>query len=290
MNRPARCLCVLLPMLPPTAFAAAAPAIESFALPGGAPTCGRAISSNGVVAGNSESLTAPVAFLYSNKTFTYPAPTLPAGTVAFTGINRKNTLTGVDLLHGSALSFTTLGFTYAKGMTTPLTISGATSTAVNGINDAGTLIGDYSTSASSSATGFVLAGSTFTPLPAVSGSSVIPTAISADGSIIVGEYLGISATGGWLYAGGAYTALNYPGATATAPSGVYAHGVVAGTYFTGSATALTAHGFIYRKGTWHSFDVPGATQTQIGGANLHGQLTGCYTTPAGATVGFIATP
>lgn len=279
----------------PAGAASARYSVTTFSLPQAAPICGTAISSTGVVVGNKTGTGTPLAFEYRNKNFIFPKPELPAGRVSFTGINRALTITGTDLITGAPLSLHSEGFTMRNGVTSVLSLPNAADTAITGITDSGTLIGYYDTSASAIAYGFVQRPGMMTTLQAAANASTIPLGVSPDGSAVVGVYLPASGPQngleiGFLYANGGYTTLAYPHAIGTTANGVYGDLWVAGSYFTGTAPKLVAHGYLYKAGKYYPFEVPGAASTQIGGANARGQLTGCITTKAGRTLGFIATP
>ena len=256
--------------------------IETFNLPNNQPTCGVAIADDGtVVGGNQAATNPPVNFIYGNGQFRYPAPNVPAGLVALTGINRKNAIVGEDLATNGGF----LGFRLRNSATRLVTVPGATQQAAIGINDSGSIVGWYETAGSTAEYGFIKHGNTVTTLDDGTGST-LPTAISRDGTLVVGINLSADNITSWLYQNGAYTTLAAPGAAATFARGVFGTGWVTGTVVSGSGSSALSHGFIYHSGQYKSFDIPGAQETEVAGANARGEITGCYVDSLG-THGFI---
>ena len=93
-------------------------------------------------------------------------------------------------------------------------------------------------------------------------------------------------------AGGQFTSLAYPGASATNAFGVSSAGMVVGAYTDGSGNSATTHGFTWTaQGGFASVDDPqGTGATTVNGVNDHGDLVGFYTDKGGNTDGFVATP
>jgi hypothetical protein len=276
--------------LPQPATARGGADIVAFNLPGGKPTCGHAIALDGTVLGTSGSTVNPgVSFIYAKGRFAVLKPLLPAGNISFGGVNMRHELAGAGLPFSGQGASGSEAFTFQGGVTNVITIANALSAAATGINDAGTLIGYYQTSAGGVSYGFVKQTNTLVTLDAGAGST-IPEAINDTGTVVVGLLLGpTGSVTSWLYQNGAYAAIAYPHASSTLVAGVYGPGWVTGTYFTGTAPALTAHGFHYHAGLYAPFDVAGARQTQVAGANALGQFTGCFMDVKG-THGFVATP
>jgi uncharacterized membrane protein len=75
---------------------------------------------------------------------------------------------------------------------------------------------------------------------------------------------------GFLY-DGAFTTIDFPGATRTEALGINDRGDVVGSY---STTAT--HGFLYRKGEFLSLDVPGALATFVFDIASNGDFAGAY--------------
>jgi probable HAF family extracellular repeat protein len=69
-----------------------------------------------------------------------------------------------------------------------------------------------------------------------------------------------------------FTALEFPGATLTAASGINDAGDVVGWY----EKDQTMRGFVYRNGEFTTVDYPGAARTQVAGIGADGTLVGAY--------------
>jgi len=165
-----------------------------------------------------------------------------------------------------------------------------------GVNDHDVAAGFY-TDAKGSNHGYEysIGDGTFKPVtdPADAGASLTAAAISNSGDV-AGFY---AAAGGKMdaflkTAGGGFTSLAYPGASATQAFGVNDHDEVAGVYTVGSGNNAKMHGFTWTPGagfrTVDDPDGPGATT--VNGVNDHGDLVGFYTDSKGNTDGFTATP
>jgi hypothetical protein len=129
--------------------------------------------------------------------------------------------------------------------------------------------------------------------PADPGASLTAAAINDRGDV-AGFYTGSgNRTDGFLKtAGGQFTSLAYPGASATSAFGVNGSDEVVGSYTDGSGNSATMHGFTWTpQGGFASVDDPqGRGSTTINGVNDHGDLVGFYTDAKGNTDGFMATP
>ena len=292
-------------LLPCLAHAAT---FQSFDVPGASGTCGSAIASNGLVAGNTvepttigTSKTTPTVtpFLYAAGRFSYPKLSLPAGTVGFTGVNRERSITGFDF-NFSTTNPVSINFVDHHGtITTPSTgtlpLSG-----LSGITDRGVILGQATLVTplgggfSSFRTIGLLRAADGTVTPIDDGSSFLfPRGMDAKADRVVGFGFA-GGSGGWLFSGGIFTAINFPGATYTFPAGVDEAGIISGTYTMSDlapGSSTVTHGFFLRHGTYTSFDVPvkGATSTNIGAMNEADQITGCYIDIKGYH-GFIRTP
>ena len=74
---------------------------------------------------------------------------------------------------------------------------------------------------------------------------------------------------------GVFKTIDYPGASATAPSALNAVGETVGVYFD---SAGGYHGFLFNNGTFSAINYPGATDTQALGINKPGEIVGFYVT------------
>ena len=97
---------------------------------------------------------------------------------------------------------------------------------------------------------------------------------------------------GFLYHNGAFTIIDYPGATDTWLVGINDKGQMVGAYGTGPLVqgANVYHGFLDDNGTFTGFDVPfaGVAITGPYGVNNKSQITGSYIDANGTAFGFIA--
>ena len=165
-----------------------------------------------------------------------------------------------------------------------------------GVNDRDVAVGFY-TDAKGSNHGYEynIANRSFSRVldPADPGASLTAAAINDRGDV-AGFFAG---TGGQTdaflkTAGGQFTTLTYPGASATSALGVNGSDKVVGTYTDGSGNSATTHGFTWTaQGGYASVDDPqGPGATTVNGVNDHGDLVGFYTDAKGNTDGFTATP
>jgi hypothetical protein len=165
-----------------------------------------------------------------------------------------------------------------------------------GVNDHNVAVGFY-TDAKGTNHGYEyrIAEGSFTRVtePGHPGASLTAAAINNSGDV-AGFYTGPGGnTDAFLStAGGQFTPLAYPGASATQAFGVNDHDEVVGVYTDGKGNSATMHGFTWTPGRgFSSVDDPqGAGATTINGVNDHGDLVGFYTDGKGNTDGFTATP
>jgi hypothetical protein len=128
--------------------------------------------------------------------------------------------------------------------------------------------------------------------PADPGASLTAAAINDHGDV-AGFFVTGGKTDAFLKtAGGQFTSLAYPGASATSAFGVNGSDEVVGTYTDGSGSSATTHGFTWQASRgFASVDDPrGPGATTINGVNDHGDLVGFYVDKGGNTDGFTATP
>lgn len=165
------------------------------------------------------------------------------------------------------------------GQTSPFTFTtisypGAAFTVVNGINNAGQLVGYYGVKGTPGVFGFLYSGSTFAAInyPSTTGTT-IATGIN-DAGAIVGTYSpdGV-VTEGFLYSGGTFTTINYPSAAGTTPTGINNAGQIVGSYLSGGES----FGFLYSGGAFTTLDYPSANAATVPSAiNNTGEIVGYY--------------
>jgi len=94
-------------------------------------------------------------------------------------------------------------------------------------------------------------------------------------------------------AGGHFTTIAVPGASATNAFGLNDNDTVVGTYTVGTGANAATHGFIWRPGghlTLNVDDPKGVGTTFLNGINNEGDIVGFYTDTAGNTDGLVAFP
>jgi probable HAF family extracellular repeat protein len=118
-----------------------------------------------------------------------------------------------------------------------------------------------------------------------------PDSTAALGINNAGDIVGTFGLRAFLYGGGAFTPLMYPGSEITSALGINDRGDIVGQFTDGSGT----HGFVYTDGTFTPFDVPGAivngrTATHAHGINAKGEIVGDFDMSVGTgarTEGFL---
>ncbi|MBV9937429.1 MAG: VPLPA-CTERM sorting domain-containing protein [Acidobacteriaceae bacterium] len=146
-------------------------------------------------------------------------------------------------------------------------------TMLNGINDAGQIIGF------------------FVQIDAFAASYLYSNGMNY---ILPGEGLGINNAGqvvgpcnysscpygngvpsvGFLYANGTFTKIAFPGASSTTPTGINNLGEIVGEYVDSTSSQ---HGFVYLNGAFNTFDLPGSLATMPLGINDSGEIVGTFT-------------
>ena len=266
--------------------AAVAPALKftfkDVTAPGAAETDSYAINVGGTITGDYvDSAGAQHGMILKGKTLTTAdnknCVTTPGSAstdgIQFYGINSAGVLAGWC----GTTSGSTIGFTYAKGTFTNVTIKGASLGEANGINDAGNIVGSYIDS-NGAQHGFLLVGKKLTTLdPPGASSSSQAWSINDKGVITVfaansgGTYVSFTTTNGKKY-----TPFNPPG---QGTSGVAIHGInnlgdIDATLFD---TAGDRHGILLHKGKFYSFDDPnGVGATRADGINDKLGMVGRY--------------
>ena len=89
----------------------------------------------------------------------------------------------------------------------------------------------------------------------------------------------------FLYSGGSYTSISFPGAIATDGSDINDSSEIVGGYEMTRETALLS--FLYSGGSYTTIDVPGSTDTFASGINDTGQIVGNYTIGNSQLQGFL---
>ena len=154
----------------------------------------------------------------------------------------------------------------------------ATETDTFAVNNAGMIAGDY-VDAKSVQHGMILAGKKLTT---VDHDSCVTSGGFAAGAI---AFYGINSAGaaagwctstktnlyeGFVYAGGKFTAVNFPKSNGTQAEGINDNGDVVGLYLD---SAGAQHGFLKTGSKYKSIDVTGDTSAEAWGINDSGQIT-----------------
>ena len=240
---------VLLFVLVLFAFAASASAqftLTSIDFPGGTLTTARGINNHGDIVGSYRVVPPRHALLVRGGNFILLAPTTMLGTnfsEAFKSNDRGDVVgefIGDDgFVHGFLLS---------QGMVTTLDFPGASDTYAYGINESGTIVGQWDL-------------------------------LDAFGNILIVH--------GFTWSNGTFAQFDFPGAGDTYLLGINARGDLVGGWDTGVTSPLE-HSFACSKGQCFSFDFPGAPLTQADDINALGQIVGTYIDAGGAQHAFLA--
>jgi hypothetical protein len=113
-----------------------------------------------------------------------------------------------------------------------------------------------------------------------------PTLSINDEGVVVGSYLQVSTTQGFLWhSGSALITFEVAGASVTLPSGINSSGAVVGSY---PDSTSTYYGFVRSaSGVVHTFGIPGAIGTYAVGMNDSGVIVGSYQDKSYASHGFL---
>jgi hypothetical protein len=181
------------------------------------------------------------------------------------------------------------GYFLNSGVFTEFDVDGANDTIVDGLNDAGDFVGNYSNEAGSIA---------FSNIGGITAPIIIPGdrgysfayAINRSRQITGGYQFRGHIHGWWQDSDGTvYAPFDPPHSKATLPFGVNDLGWVVGR-FSRTGNAGDGHGFLHRLGSdrFVIYDYPGATFTSFGGINNDGLICGRYQDDAGLIHGFLA--
>ena len=263
---------------------------------------------------------APLLANYTFQTIDYPlSPNSPPSSTVATAVSDNGQIAGYYCCASVGNPYTR-GFVYTGGLYFDIygitdSFNSPVTPFLNGINDNGVIVGNF-TDAFSDSNGFVSSvHSDFTPInyPGLQlgyGSTVI-TGLNNSGAI-VGNYADYTdnSGGGFLYQGGTFTPLSFTtyainnngqilggdnsglfiytngqhaslGALPFTPYGFNDAGTIVGS--AGNA------GYVYSGGTVTTLLVPGSLQTQAYGLNDDGAIVGSYIDAEGRQHGFLAT-
>jgi uncharacterized membrane protein len=221
---------------------------------------------------------------------TFTAIDFPGGFVTLAGdINKASQIVGrytdiAGVVHGFLLN--------SRGFASITVPPGAVWTRAIGINDGGTIVGDYSLTdprGNKDVHGFLLQSGNYLSFDFPGAAGTIAQGINANGDIVgfytdnVGNNTGTGANNrhGFLLHNGAFTAIDFPGAGSTEAWRINNNGEVVGRYL--SPTDSKWHLYRLNSGSFTAIpDFPGATQTapggysHLGGLNSQGDITSDY--------------
>jgi hypothetical protein len=173
------------------------------------------------------------------------------------------------------------GFKYAAGKFTDIPgPTGALSTDVTGINDAGEIAGDFFASSDRTHHGFVLKGGKYKQLNVPGATATFSGGINATGLVTFFWVDSVGYVQSSLYNGKKYTAINVVGAAATYVHGINKAGDIVYTWFDPYGVE---HGGLKKGNAYYVFDDPAGFGTAGEGINDTDLLVG-YFTPTGQNV------
>ncbi|HEY2548605.1 MAG TPA: hypothetical protein VGI46_21200 [Candidatus Acidoferrum sp.] len=180
------------------------------------------------------------------------------------------------------------GFVQRDGVFSSVDVPGATVyTDITWINARGEIVGSYGDSRGSHA--YVLSPvGTFTTIdfPSSPPVNTVGFGIGNSGDVVgVESVSGDFAHGhGYLFSGGAFTLVDFPGAMGTYPTMLIDSGRIVGAYL---GSDSVTHGFMLSNGTFSTIDFPDSTFTWITGINPEGDVVGFYNSKDGNQHGFV---
>ncbi len=201
--------------------------------------------------------------------------TTPSSTsISFYGINNL----GVAAGWCTSTKGPEIGFTWAKGKFTDISISGATLVNANGVNDSGAVVGTYIDSGGTQH-GYLMEGGTLTNLDPP-GTIGLNTAWGINNAGVITVF-GTNSSGTYLSfttpdKGVTWTPFHAPGegSTGTAIHEINNNGDIIATYFDSSSNR---HGVLFHSGNYYSFDDPnGVGSTRADGLNDMLVIVGRY--------------
>ena len=183
---------------------------------------------------------------------------------------------------------------HAQYRFTTIDVPGELQTFVEGINNAGQIVG-FSGATSGNFFGFLYNAGAFTPIVPPGATHAAAFGINDVGQIVGENYPALgnpqgSVRGGFMRSNaGVFTPLNVPDAYATSVYDINNAGRTVGQFDVLSPDGLTSitDSFLYDAGVLTPFSVPGASETFVRGINDAGQIVGTYRTPPGDDHGFL---
>jgi probable HAF family extracellular repeat protein len=237
-------------------------------------------TANGIIGGNST-----IGTIDSNGLYTAPATVPNPATVSIVATSQAQP---------SASANATLTVTLGTYNFVLFSYPGAAGTGGSSINDNGVVVGTYSDGLGGY-NGFLYSNGVLTPLNyPIPGAPTYtyetePTGINNQGDI-VGTYSSGGSHGGFLYSGGVFSDIKFPGGSQvisqTVPTAINNNGQIVGWY-TNVGSSNIEHAFLDSQGTFTNIDYPGAVATVPSAINDNGQIVGFENDSSGNSSGFL---
>ena len=265
--------------------------LTSVDFPGGTLTTARGINNHGEIVGSYRVVPPRHALLVHGGNFIPLAPTTVLGTnlsEAFKSNDRGDVVgdfTGDDGF--------THGFLLSQGIVTTLDFPGASDTYARGINESGTVVGQWDLLDALGniliVHGFTWSNGTFAQFDLPGAGDTYLTGINARGDLVGGWDPAITSPleHGFACSKGQCFSFDFPGAPLTQANDINALGQIAGTYIDAGGAQ---HAFLADGANFTSFDFPGAVATAAWGINSAGQIVGNYFNADNVRHGFLAQP
>src|SRR5581483_3301028 len=230
-----------------------------------------------------------VAFQAPYKFTTLAEPSEGTGGTIASGINNQGEIVGYYQDTNGVYH----GFLYSNGSYIPLDDPSAQWTQALGINNRGDVVGTYWDSSAQNYYGFLYSGTQYTTIADPSGyfgrpnlGGSVSTGINDDG-VIVGHFANGAVNQGYVYSGGTFTTLDYPGAESTELYGLNDHGQIVGRYY-----PAPSYGFEYANGGYTPLIFPSGNfkgYSSASSINNQGDVAGSYQDITGGYHGFTDT-
>ncbi|WJR77825.1 Ig-like domain-containing protein [Bradyrhizobium sp. NP1] len=241
---------------------------------------------------NADAWHAPPANSVGTPTFTTLDFAGDANTQAI-GINDAGVVVG----QADASPTHQVGWSYNNGIFTSIVATNsndAQDTSGHDVNNAGTIVGDYSPVRSTPRYGFTDNAGSFTQLTSDSpGASTNANGINDAGVIVGSDYLHSGTRySGYIYSDGSFTYFSAPGAANplgdTFANGINNEGQIVGSFNPNAGNANGYQGYLDDHGTFTTISDPlGVNGTHAQGINDFGQIVGFYTDANGVQHGFL---
>jgi uncharacterized membrane protein len=263
----------------------------SIDFPGGTLTTTRGINNHGDIVGAYRIVPPRHALLIKGGNFIPLAPPTVLGTnfsEAFKS-NDRGDVVG-DFIGDDGF---THGFLLSQGVVTTLDFPGASDTFAYGINESGTVVGQWDLLDANGNTlivhGFIWNNGSFTQVDFPGAGDTYLFGINARGDLVGGWDPGITSPleHGFVCSNGNCFSFDFPGVTITQGDDINALGQVVGAYIDASGGE---HGFLAVGANFTTLDFPGAVLTSAWGINSAGQIVGDYRNADNVPHGFLAQP